>query len=51
MNNILISFKVCVDIHLAGGTVVDAGSGKSLTKCHGNRELDQCHAHLKKMRQ
>lgn len=49
MNNILLSFKVCVDIHLAGGTVVNAESG-SLTKCHGNREVDQCKAHLRKMR-
>ena len=48
VDNIFISFKVCVHVPVAGGTVGDSRGSKSITRCHEDREVDKCNADLRK---
>lgn len=48
VDNIFISFKVCVHVPMAGGTVGDSRGSNSITRCHADREIDKCNADLRK---
>lgn len=48
VDNIFISFKVCVHVPVAGGTVGDSRGSNSITRCHEDREVDKCNADLRK---
>ena len=46
--NILVSFKVWIHVPAAGGTVEESRGSNSITRCHGDREVDKCNADLRK---